>query len=206
MDELEALNLLLRAIGSSPVNSLDTDHPDAVNAKATLNRMRKQSQLSGWWFNIDYCVSFIPQPNGDILIPSTISKVVFESRYLVNRGGKLYDKMNQTYSFTEQQLATRVQYITPWDEMPVSLQLYTTYMAAAQYVRDELEDTAKEMAFKEDAAGAGLLMKKDDLEQGQYNIFDKKRVIRARIGVRPYALHNSNIVGFDGRDPYGSGA
>jgi len=35
MNELETLNMLLRLIGSSPVNSLNTDHPDAANAKAT---------------------------------------------------------------------------------------------------------------------------------------------------------------------------
>lgn len=206
MDELEALNLLLRAIGSSPVNSLETAHPDSVNARNTLDRIRKQAQLTGWWFNIDYCVEFTPQPNGDILVPSTISKTVFENRYLVNRGGKLYDNANQTYFHSHSQIATRVQYMTPWDEMPNSLQLYVTYFAAAQFVRDEIEDSSKVKDFQNEAVNARLDVKKDDLEQGQYNCFDKKRVIRARIGVRPYALHNSNIVGFDGRDPFGSGA
>ena len=186
MDELEALNLLLRAIGSSPINSLDTDHPDSVNARSTLTRMRKQTQLQGWWFNIDYQVIFYPQTDGSILIPKTISKVVFEDRYLVNRGGKLYDKLNQTYVFVEGKLATRVQYITPWDEMPVSLQLHATYFAASHFVRDELEDESKATAFREEAATALVNMKKDDLEQGQYNIFDKARVHRARVGVRPY--------------------
>mgnify|MGYP003651996047 CR=1 FL=1 len=204
MDELEALNLLLRAIGSSPVNSLETDHPDSVNAVSTLNRIRKQAQLSGWWFNIDYCVVFNPQEDGCILVPSTISKIVLENKYLVNRGGKLYNKLDQTFSFTESQTASRVQYVTPWEEMPISLQLHVTYFAAAQFVRDEIEDNAKVKEFMQEAAIARLDMKKDDLEQGQYNIFDKARVIRARVGVRPYALHNSNIVGFDGRTPYGS--
>lgn len=199
MDELEALNLLLRAIGSSPVVTLDTDHPDASNAKTTLDRMRKQSQLTGWWFNIDYNVSMIPDPTtGEIHITPAMSKVVMEDRYVVKRGNKLYNKYHQTYVFGSTQTATRVQYITPWEDMPTSLQLYTAYIAAAQFVRDEIEDERKVAGFKEEAAGAGLLVKKDDLEQGQYNIFDKHRVVRARVGVRPYALHNSNIVGFTG--------
>jgi hypothetical protein len=198
MDELEALNLLLRAIGSSPVNSLDTDHPDSANAILTLNRIRKQAQLSGWWFNIDYDVILTPQPDGRILIPNTISKIVLVNKFLVNRGGKLYNKLDQTYNFVESQCAIRVQYITPWEEMPVSLQLYVAYFAAAQFVRDELEDTAKVKDFQNEAVNARLDMKKDDLEQGQYNIFDKKRVVRARVGIRPYALHSSNIAGFTG--------
>jgi len=203
MDELEALNLLLRAIGSSPVNSLDTDHPDSVNARTTLNRIRKQAQLTGWWFNIDYQVVFHPQPDGFILVADVISKIVLENKYLVNRGGRLYNKLDQSYTFKDSQMAIRVQYITPWDEMPVSLQLYVAYFSAAQFVRDELEDGAKVAAFREEAVNARLDMKKDDLEQGQYNIFDNHRVVRARIGVRPYALHNSNTIGFVGSNQNG---
>ena len=48
MEELEALNLLLRAIGSDPVNSLKTNQPDAANAIDTLNRYRKRVQKRGW--------------------------------------------------------------------------------------------------------------------------------------------------------------
>ena len=199
MDELEAMNMLLRAIGSSPVTSLETLHPDAVNARTTLNRIRRQAQKRGWWFNIDYCVAFTPDPlSGEVHIPSTISKVVFENKYLIARGDKLYDKFNQTYVFSGNQQAVRVQYVTPWDEMPESLREYVTYLAAAHFVRDELEDNNKVQSFREEAGVAMIDVKKDDLEQGQYNIFDKARVIRARIGVRPYALHNSNIVGFSG--------
>lgn len=187
MDELEALNLLLRAIGSSPVNSLETSHPDATNAISTLDRIRKQTQITGWWFNIDYQVLLTPDPiTSEITISSVISKVVFENAYVIQRGNKLYNKLDQTYVFSEAQLATRVQYIVPWDELPTSMQLYATYFAAAQFVRDELEDMTKVKDFKVEAANARLDVKKDDLEQGQYNIFNKRRVVRARIGVRPY--------------------
>lgn len=206
MDELEAMNMLLRAIGSSPVNSLETPHPDAANAKATLNRIRRQAQKRGWWFNIDYNVVFTPDPvTGEVVIPSIMSKVVMEDPSFVVRGGKLYDNQNQTYQFypTMPPVATRLQYIVPWEDMPQSLQEYCAYLGAAHFVRDELEDNAKVESFRTEAGNSMLDVKKDDLEQGQYNIFKKKRVQRARIGVRPYALHNSNIVGFDGVSSFG---
>lgn len=207
MDELEAMNMLLRAIGSSPVNSLETPHPDAANAKTTLNRIRRQAQKRGWWFNIDYNVVFTPDSTtGEIIIPSVMSKVVMENKQHQVRGGKLYNTQDQSYVFssTMPPTALRVQYIVPWEDMPQSLQEYCAYTAAAHFIRDELEDNAKTASFREEAGVAMLDVKKDDLEQGQYNIFDKKRVIRARVGVRPYALHNSNIVGFDGVNPYGA--
>ena len=53
MDELEAVNMLLRAIGSSPIVNIDVRHPDAANAIASLDRIRKRMQRRGWWFNLD---------------------------------------------------------------------------------------------------------------------------------------------------------
>ena len=70
MDELEALNMLLRAVGNSPVNSKSTDHPDAVNALSTLTRIRKQVQLTGWWFNIDYGVILTPDSTSNTIVNS----------------------------------------------------------------------------------------------------------------------------------------
>lgn len=206
MDELEAMNMLLRAIGSSPVNSLETPHPDAANAKTTLNRMRRQAQKRGWWFNIDYNVVFTVDPVSlEIVIPDTISKVVMENNQFQVRGGKIYDTHNQTYKFSvlRPPVATRIQYIVPWEDMPQSMQEHCAYLAAAHFVRDELEDNAKTQSFREEAGISMMDVKKDDLEQGQYNIFRKMRVVRARVGVRPYALHDSNLVGFNGASPYG---
>ena len=191
MDELEAMNMLLRAIGSSPVNSLETPHPDAANAKTTLNRIRKQAQKRGWWFNIDYNVKFTPDPStGVVDISPTMSKVVMVSPAHVVRGNKLYDNQNQTYKFTTPPVAIRVQYVTQWEDMPQSLQEYVAYVAAAHFVRDELEDSAKTASFREEAGLAMMGVKKDDLEQGQYNVFNKNRVAHALKGVRPYAVHN----------------
>ena len=51
MEKLEAVQMLLRAIGSSPVNSLNVAHPDVANALNSLERLRKSVQKRGWWFN-----------------------------------------------------------------------------------------------------------------------------------------------------------
>lgn len=201
MEELEALNLLLRAIGSDPVNSLSTQQPDAANARDTLNRYRKRAQKRGWWFNIQYNVEF-QSVNGEIRIPEEYTLVVFANSHLVKRGKRLFDTLNNTYQITSNQIAIRTVYTVVWDEMPTSMQEHVTYLAAASFVRDEIEDSAKQREFKEEAGIAALDVKKEDLEQGNYNAFDKSRVIRARVGVSPYDLNSSNIVGFDGKSQY----
>ena len=201
MEELEALNLLLRAIGSDPVNSVSTQQPDAANALDTLNRYRRRVQKRGWWCNIQYNVEF--QVAGkEIRIPKEYTTVIFDNATLVKRGNRLFDKYNNTYQFTCSVVAKRTIYILPWDEMPESMREVITYQAAQSFVRDEIEDSNKSKDFQTEAAMAMIDLKKEDLEQGQYNAFDKKRVIKARVGVRPYNLSSSNISGFDGTSQY----
>jgi len=91
MEQLEALNLLLRAIGSDPVNSVSTQQPDAANALDTLDRYRKRVQKRGWWCNISYNVCF-QAVSTEIRIPKEYSTVIFSDPSLVARGTRLFDK------------------------------------------------------------------------------------------------------------------
>ena len=188
MEELEAMNMLLRAIGSMPVNSLETSHPDAINAKATLDRMRKQAQQRGWWFNIDYDVMFTRDSAGEIRVSSNIKKAKFQDGSIVIRGGKLYNKEQQSYVFTTNPTAIRIQYELPWEDMPQSLQTYAAYIAADAFIMDETEDQGKAQGFLQKAGLAMVEVKREDLEQGNYNVFNKTRVHMARRGVRPYYI------------------
>ncbi len=189
MEKLEALNMILRATGNTPVNSLDTAHPNAKGALTAIDRVTVQAQKRGWWFNIDYNVTYTLDELGNIPIPSTVTKIVFKDPKLVIRNNKLYDNKEQTYVFLEAKTANRVQYALSWEEVPESLQEYVAYKATAQFVRDDLGDQVVEQSFKEDAAISYLDLRKEDLEQGQYNVFSIARVQRARYGVRPYGLN-----------------
>lgn len=195
MDELETLNMLLRAIGSSPVNSTSTNHPDAGNALATMNRIRRRVQRRGWWFNLEYNVRIQPDDMKMIILPSNWSSTVFESSDLTQRKNKAYNKFTQTDRFDEEVLVVRATRIDEWDDMPEIMTEYCAYYAAAEFVRDELEDQSKEASFRESASASYLDLKKQDLEEGQYNVFKNPRVARARGGIRPYERRNNRFFG-----------
>lgn len=195
MSELETLNMLLRLIGSSPVNSLDTTHPDAANALATMSRSRKRAQRRGWWCNIEYNIILSPDSNNDIKLAREISSLVAENSDYIVRDNRLYDKRNQTSKFYENVPVTRLIYVLTWDEMPAVMQEYCAYLAAAEFIRDELEDPQKEASARESAATSYLDLKKQDLEEGNYNIFQKTRVARARGGIQPYSRNNKRFFG-----------
>mgnify|MGYP000844845398 CR=1 FL=1 len=197
MDELEALNMLLKLIGSNVVNDVTTAHPDVANARTTLNRIRKRAQKRGWWFNIDYNVTYQPDPiTKEITIPAEITTFVADDTAgVIKRAGKLYNKYDQTYQFDANVTAHRVVRVLEWDDMPESMQEYCAYAAAVEFVRDELEDTEKQRDLAGSAGIALIDVQRDDLEQGQYNTFNKSRVRQARGGVRPYAHNNVRFFG-----------
>ena len=186
MDELETLNMLLRLIGSAPVNSTDTNHPDAANALATMDRNRKRVQRRGWWCNIAYNVEYQPDSRGEIKIPSPISVFVPVQQGIVVRDDKLYDSVNNTYKFSASVIAKRVVRVLDWDDMPYVMQEYAAYVAAGEFVRDELEDYSKLDSIMQSAAQSFLDLKKQELDEAQYNIFQTSRIRQARAPIQPY--------------------
>lgn len=195
MTELEAMNLLLRAIGSSPVNSLNSTHPDAANARNTLKRITKDAQKRGWWFNIDYNTMYYPNSIGEIIVESQVLSLVDTNGAYLKRGTKLYDKFNNSFKFNGPVNIHRTIRNVPWDELPESMKTFIAYRAAADFVRDEIEDRNKEMSFKEDAGIAMIDVKKEDLESGQYNKLNTSRIVQARSGVRPYGRKHRRFSG-----------
>lgn len=186
MDELEAVNMLLRLIGSSPVNSLDSNHPDVANSKATLDRFRKSVQRQGWWFNTDYNVILNQDSSGVIKIPETFATVVLEDQKLIVRGGQIYDRVNQTSRGLTNVKAYKIVHILDWEDLPATAQSYCAYAAAVEFIRDELEDPNKQNDVKQSAAQELITLRNQDLEESRFNIFNKSRIVKARAGVRPY--------------------
>lgn len=196
MDELEALNMLLKLIGSNTVNDVTTNHPDVANARTTLDRIRKRAQKRGWWYNIDYNVIFQPDPTTkEIVIAKEIVSFVGDRNLHVVRGGKLYNKIDQTFQFEENITAHRLTRNLEWDDMPASMQEYCAYFAAAEFVRDELEDPTKQKSLETSAGIALIDVKQDDLEQSQLNSFQKSRVAQAKAGIAPYSRGSRRFFG-----------
>jgi len=192
MSELEALNMLLRLIGSSPVSSVDTNHPDVANAMACLTRNNKKAQKRGWWFNTSYNVMYSPDVAGNIIIPSQILSVLTTDVNIVKRGTKLYNNYTSSFTFSETVTVIREIRLLEWEDLPSCMQEFIVYTAGAEFVRDELEDPNKEASLKQDAGLAMIDIKTEELKSLEINQFHVNRIARARAGVRPARLSRFN--------------
>lgn len=106
MTELEAVNLILRNDGESPVTTLvNSGFGEAADALTVLRQTSRAIQTAGWTFNTDYEMKFVPDTEGVIILPSNTlwHRTAGSDRgctYTL-RAGKLYDPNKNTHVFTE---------------------------------------------------------------------------------------------------------
>lgn len=110
LTELDAVNLMLNAIGETPVNSIsDTGLADAVIALQTLRNTSRQLQQKGWKWNTlrNYTLSPTAPLPGKIPVPTNTLSVDATGTYFENRsfdytdeGGYLFDVTNGTNLFS----------------------------------------------------------------------------------------------------------
>ena len=139
--KLEAINTMLYDVGERPVNTLtNPSRLDVSRAVNALDRMNRQVQLPGWWFN-EETLSISVDGSGYYNLPDNLAKVEVVSGgpttgingtpFLVVRGRKLYDTMNATDVFTgSDPVKLEIVRILTYEELPMSAREYIYAMAS----------------------------------------------------------------------------
>ena len=135
--KLQAINQMLAGIGQAPVVSLDIANPEIALAETTLDAVNREIQGEGWHFNTEVNYPFTPDVNGEILVPPTVLQLS-DNKYsnvqkyqTVLRSGKLYDKVNQTYTFpTGDPIRCDVVWLFDFEDLPQVFKDYITQRSA----------------------------------------------------------------------------
>lgn len=195
--QLEVLNHMLNTIGETPVSSPDSNHPSALSATVTLNRVNKEFQKKGWWFNTEYDLTLSPDINGHILIPTGtlyIDPIDVRSR-LARRNGKLYDPVNHTYVIGEAVVVDAVLQLEI-EDLPESAASYLMHKAAYDfYVNDDGDETKSNRLEKRVDKAWGEL-RQEELKAADINANNRPMTARLRIRMRQGgAGHNPTYPG-----------
>lgn len=185
MTELEVVNDILRATGDSPVNSINSTHPNVTAIRTQLQRTVAKLQRRGWWFNKEYEHEFQPT-NNRITLPNDVSAIVPVDTNVVMRGKELYDRARNSYVFEEPVKVVSLVRTLEFQQLPESMQEAVKYAAAVEYIRDSVGDKALMDEFKTLAGSSMLAVLAEDLESEQLNAFNRPTAIKMRIGVQPY--------------------
>ena len=139
---LEAVNVMLRALGQSPVSSLENNNDVTVSkAKATLEEYNREVQSLGWKFNTEEDYELVTDSNNKIAIPLDALQIDPDdnAKKYVQRGQFLYDTDNHTDTFTQNVKVTLVFYLD-YETLPEIARRYIAIKAARAFFRRERKD------------------------------------------------------------------
>ena len=173
--ELEAINIMLAAIGEAPVNKLTGTLPvDVKIAQNLLNEQSKSVQGEGWSFNTEYDVVLTRSANNKINLPANVLKVDVNIQDhpqidAVQRGLKLYDRFKHTDIFDED-LKCEVLYFLKFEELPEPARRYINIRAARVFVDRSVADDSLRTYTQQDEVRARAILLDSDSNNNDTNM------------------------------------
>jgi hypothetical protein len=150
MQKLDAVNGCLKAVGLSPVTSLDAG-PDATKATTHVDAVSEKVQESGWSCNRDIARTFPIDVNGRCVLPAyTLSASVKDYNASVPHASVrkdsfgikfLWDVSNNTDNFSASApggVTVDIVYLFAFDDLTTILQRYIAERAAREYQESDL--------------------------------------------------------------------
>lgn len=169
--ELEAVNALLMSIGEAPVNSLDSGLDDALIAKITLDEVSRTVQKHGWYFNTEDGFPIKSNIDKELVVPKNILKLDMQDTRYVLRGRRVYDRQKHTFKI-EKDLKATVIIALDFEDLPESARQAIMYRAARIFQNRVVGSQVIYSFTKEDEATAMAELQSEELEAGNYTIFD----------------------------------
>ncbi len=179
--ELPAINQILASVGQAPVTTLDQTNPDVAIAYDTLIQVSREVQSEGWTFNTENCYKFSPDSTtNEILIPNNILQIDQSpdtgklDQDIIRRNGKLYDKIDHTYTFTEE-IECDVVWLFDWVDLPRPVQDYITARAACFAVSRIVGDGNLYQMCQQKEAYCRAMALEYECNQGDYTFFGHRK-------------------------------
>jgi len=183
--QLEAVNSMLGHIGESPVNSISDNaaRPVSVStAIAALNEVSKEVQSEGWHFNTETDVKYSPV-GGSITVPADIIQFdpIDTSLDIVQRGATLFDRKNNTTTFTSDLTVNQMR-LLDWDSLPEVARRYIILKASRVFQGRIIGSRELEALIARDEYVARANLLEADGSTSDRTIFDNYDT-SARVGI-----------------------
>lgn len=177
--ELDAINIMISAVGEAPVSTLTgTISPTVAMARNILKETAKSIQSRGWHFNTEKEVELARDTDNKIPVTGNMVSVDLDTDTyprgdydITRRGAFLYDLIDHTFVFTENLDATVV-YLLPLADVPETCRYYIA-VTAARRLQARHAGSEKGHAFtKADELDAKQDFETEDNRNADHTIFD----------------------------------
>ena len=180
--KLEAINVMLTAIGESPVNTITSSTTTDVSiAIQILDNVSREVQSVGWHFNTDTNYLLAKNSSNQIVLPSNCLRVDNSNKDadldLVERGRKLWDRENHTYTITKD-IRVNITWFLEFTELPETARRYIT-IRATRIFQDRMLASETLHAFHQvDELSALSALKEHEGDTRDHSIFDNYSTYR----------------------------
>lgn len=184
---LQAVNLVLGAIGQTPVASLESTDTNVAAEKA-LNRIGealRETNEEGWHFNILPAFELLPDANGEVHVPSNTLRAEMAyfpgctSLDLVQLDTRLFDRIGATYKLGIP-VKMNLTINRPFEECPAAHRWYITLRAARREAAGTLLSSTAHSFTKADEDVARLRMEQADADTADRNLGSNPHIRRMR--------------------------
>ena len=175
MTELEAVNILLAAIGEAAVSSLETATTvEVTQAKNLLSNVNRAAQQKGWHFNTEWDVVLTRDSDNRIPLSQSILSVYQPGQLMTIRGmsGDMYayDLDNNTFTWTKNLNNAVTITLLDFIDSPNTFRQYVTTRAARIFQEEIIGQVSAETVNRQEEAEAYADLLDDDAERAGLNV------------------------------------
>ena len=175
VNELEAVNMLLAAVGEAAVSSLETATTvDVTQAKNLLSNINREVQQKGWHFNTEWDVVLSLDSDSRIPLGTTILSIYSPTKMTTIRGREgspfLYDLDNNTFTWTTSVNDAVTITLLDFENIPQTARQYITTKAARIFQEEIIGQVSAETVNRQEEVEAYADLLDDEGERSGYNV------------------------------------
>ena len=175
VNELEAVNMLLAAVGEAAVSSLETATTvDVTQAKNLLSNINREAQQKGWHFNTEWDVVLSLDSSNRIPLGTTVLSIYSPTKMTTIRGREgspfLYDLNNNTFTWTTSINDAVTITLLDFEDIPQTARQYITTKAARIFQEEIVGQVSAEAVNRQEEVEAYADLLDDEGERSGYNV------------------------------------
>lgn len=195
LTKLDAVNIVLNAIGETPVSSLTSGLPDAEAAESKLDATIKEVLAKGWHQNLERSIVMNRNKDGEIIVPrqylrvDTVGKDQTVNVVIRKQNGKrkLFNLSAYSYTF-ERDLEVDAIIEIEFDSLIFELQNYIAHRAARKFQESSMGSASLDgFAVRQEQEAYAALMDAEAEGEDSNIIRESPHVAYATYRHHPYS-------------------
>ena len=175
VNELQAVNMLLAAIGEAAVSSLETATTvDVTQAKNLLSNINREVQQKGWHFNTEWDVILSLDSDSRIPLGTSILSIYSPTKLTTIRGREgssfLYDLDNNTFTWGDSINDAVTITLLDFEDIPQTARQYITSKAARIFQEEIIGQISAESINRQEEVEAYADLMDDEGERSGFNV------------------------------------